>query len=97
MTAKVQIEKCNGKDYPIISDITAKSNVLHFRIDIQYQNSATFVNEVVNRAVNANWKLCKSAIDSKFNEFITDFIGQEVISKFSHVALQDFIELKESC
>lgn len=97
LTVKMSIEKRNGKDYPIIEDITAKSNVLHSEVDFQYQNSTKFMSDIMNRVVNTNWKICKGAIDPSLEKFLADFIKQIATPMFDNVALQDFIDMEESC
>lgn len=94
---KTDIEKRNGKDHLVISDSAARFNVLHAKIEFEYEKTATIINDTTNRVINANWRIFKDAMASKFDEFATDFTKQIITSLFNQISLQDLFHMEESC
>lgn len=92
--AKTKIEKRNGKDYQTLTDVSTICNVQQFKINLIYQNTPKLINDLINRIVNANWRIFKSAIDSSINKFVGEFVKSFQQTIYSEIAISDYLHSK---
>lgn len=93
LIVKTKFEKRNGKDYLTISDISTKCDAQHIKINLKYRNTATLINDIINRVANANWKMFKRTMDPSINKFVSQFVKQMGTPMFNELAFQDFIHM----
>lgn len=94
ITGNVTIIKRDGRSYVTYSDVFTTCDAQNVQINVKYRNIPPFINDLINRIINTNWRICKESIHRKFEEYAMNIVDSMVKPVFAEMAFEDFCRMK---
>lgn len=81
----------DGKDYVKVKSVQLHLNVSKFSMDFKSKSVHPTINNIVNKVINAHWKLLKAEIDNDLERYIGDVIKSIIVPITDKISIQDLL------
>lgn len=92
-TVNVNVEPRDGKHYLTINDMSFSSDLSDLHMNFEYEDIPLFLSSMVNRVVNANWRIFKPIIEPSAAIFGKGVLKSTFTPIFERFAMQDFFNM----
>lgn len=83
----------NGEDYLNVSDVIIhRMDLSDFSVASNYERIPTFITQLVNNVINANWRILKANTDPYLKKFFSSVIKSIVSPMFDAITIQNFFQ-----
>lgn len=94
LNVKCIVEKRSGKDLVTSIDIPVSTDVMNFKMDVEYTFLPTAIASLVDASICSNWKMVKSLMDPTINRCIEDTIKSFLLPFLTENPIHDVFNVE---